>query len=310
VTLPGIDRMAVAMPALTPVASLVEEAGMGCEAIRVLHGNGLSAVPVAEPGDFLQFALSSVKLLLAERPGVESSIRFVLLAHSSPLLCPGHVGLLAGLVAGTGVPDAASFAITGQPCAILHTAVRCGLDLLQDYPDRESSILVVGVDRANHAAERLFFGSAMGDASVALLLGRRTERRRVVGSFQHTELHASEGEWSAPEQIQAFRERNPLLVRSAVEGCLAQAGHSLSDVQAIIPHTPYLSIWDVMAGLLRFPRERILTDYIGETGHLSSNDSFVHFCRAEQEGRVQPGDLVLLVNPGFGGSRGCTLIRA
>ncbi|WP_371821593.1 3-oxoacyl-[acyl-carrier-protein] synthase III C-terminal domain-containing protein [Catellatospora sp. IY07-71] len=69
-------------------------------------------------------------------------------------------------------------------------------------------------------------------------------------------------------------------------------------------------MWDTVANLLRYPRERIVTDFIRHTGHLSSNDTFVHYHRARMDRRVDDGDLVLLVNPGFGGSQGCTLIRA
>ena len=69
-----------------------------------------------------------------------------------------------------------------------------------------------------------------------------------------------------------------------------------------------MMIWDTVAELLRFPRERIMTDYLNETGHLNSNDSFVHYIRAVDEGKIQDGDLVLLINPAFGGTRGCTLI--
>lgn len=303
----GIDGIAVALPALRPVANLVDAVGLGAETTVALHDNGLRAIPVAETGAFVDFALQSVEILFAKHPEVRTDVSLVLLAHSAPLLCPGDSDLLGALLERAGLHGAVSFAFAGQPCAVLHTAVQWGLDALNDSGD--SAVLVLGVDRANHPSERLFFGSAMGDASVALLLGRRSERRRIVGSYQHTELHASEGEWSDPAAIQTFRERNLMLIRSAIERCLERAGRRLDELAAIVPHTPYLSIWDAMAGLLRYPRERILTEYIAETGHLSSNDSFVHFHRAQLDGRIQPGDLVLLINPGFGGSRGCTLIR-
>lgn len=303
----GIDGMAVTLPALQPVDDLVVAAGLGSDRAKTLRDNGLLAVPVAEPGAFVDFAVRSVEALFAEHPQERPRVRLVLLAHSSPLLCPGDTDLLGALLEHAGLRGAVCFAFAGQPCAVLHTALQWGLDALRDTD--EDAALVLGVDRANHPAERLFFGSAMGDASVALLLGRGLERRRIVGAYQDTELHASEGEWSAPAAIQAFRRRNPLLIRSAIEACLERAGHCLDDLAAIVPHTPYLGIWDAMAGLLRYPRHRILTDYIAETGHLSSNDSFVHYHRAQLDGRVRPGDLVLLVNPGFGGSRGCTLIR-
>jgi 3-oxoacyl-[acyl-carrier-protein] synthase-3 len=68
-------------------------------------------------------------------------------------------------------------------------------------------------------------------------------------------------------------------------------------------------IWDIVSELLRFPRSKIMTDYIEDTGHLNSNDSFVHYARAVTDSRLRPGDIALLVNPGFGGTRGCTALR-
>ena len=303
----GIDGIAIALPPGRLVSDLADSVGFGADTASTLRGNGLSAVPVAETGPFVDFALESVDRILADFPDARADVRLVLLAHSAPLLTPGDGNILADLIERTGLDSAISFAFTGQPCAVLHTAVHWALSALDDEAD--GSALVIGADRANHPEERFFFGSAMGDASVALLLGRRSERGRILGGHQHTELHASEGEWSAPAAIAAFRERNPLLIRSGIERCLEQAGCTLDELAAIVPHTPYLRIWDTVANLLRYPRERIVTDYIGDTGHLSSNDSFVHFHRATLNGHINPGDLVLLVNPGFGGSRGFTLIR-
>jgi 3-oxoacyl-[acyl-carrier-protein] synthase-3 len=303
----GIDAMAVALPASQPIEELANAAGLGQEVIRTVHDNGLRSVPVARPGSFAEFAAQSAELLFSMNPQARTNISLVLLAHSSPLVCPADSDLLGEILDRVGITRAISFALTGQPCAVLHAAVQWGLDTLGDR--KESAVLVLGVDRANHPRERMFFGSSMGDASVALLLGRGCPRRRIVGTYQHTELYASEGELSPPEAIQAFRECNPLLIRSAIEQCLTRAGYGLDDLTAIIPHTPYVTIWNVMADLLRYPRERIWTNYIAETGHLSSNDSFSHFYRAQVEDRLHVGDLVLLINPGFGGSRGCTLIR-
>ncbi|BCJ75196.1 hypothetical protein CS0771_47400 [Catellatospora sp. IY07-71] len=221
----GIDGLAVALPAGQRVTDLAATVGLGTDKTSALQSNGLVAVPVAKPGPFIDFALKPVEMLLAKSPDVLADVRLVLLAHSAPLLVPGDSDLLADLTDRAGLGGTVSFAFSGQPCAVLHTAIQWALTALE--ADAEGSALVVGVDRANHPAERFFFGSAMGDASVALLLGRRSGRNRIVGGHQYTELYASEGEWSAPAAIAAFRERNPLLIRAAIERCLERAGHTL-----------------------------------------------------------------------------------
>jgi 3-oxoacyl-[acyl-carrier-protein] synthase-3 len=173
----------------------------------------------------------------------------------------------------------------------------------------DCAVIVLGADRAQHPAERFFFGSVMGDAAIALAMGRRSSRLRVLNISQHSEILATEGELSDQDAIQRFRERNPLLIRHIILRCIEEVGYTLDDVAAIVPHTPYTMIWDVMASLLDYPREAILTEDIGVTGHMNSNDSMVHLLRAIERGRLLTGDLVVLINPGFGGTRGCTLIR-
>ena len=83
----------------------------------------------------------------------------------------------------------------------------------------------------------------------------------------------------------------------------------LNDIKYIFPHTPYTQIWDIMAKILDYPRERIWTNYIEETGHLNSNDSFYHYLKAIEQRIVKKDDVVLLLNNGFGGSRGSTILK-
>ena len=173
----------------------------------------------------------------------------------------------------------------------------------------ESGILLLGADQAYSVKERIFFGSAMGDAAVAGFLSRGAMHNRVLASVSQCEVIAYEGEMSPQEDIARFRKLNPLYIRHAIETCLKKGGVELKDLAFMVPHTPYTMIWDTVAELLRFPRERILTNYLSETGHLNSNDSFVHYIRAVREELIHDGDLALLVNPAFGGTRGCTLLR-
>jgi 3-oxoacyl-[acyl-carrier-protein] synthase-3 len=198
-------------------------------------------------------------------------------------------------------------AVSGQPCSVIHFVVQLAGAWLEAVP--EGDVLVLGVDKARSAEERVFFGSTMGDAAIAMLITRRAARHRVMACISQTYSLTFAGENSPPEDIARFRQENPHRIRMAVQQALAEAGMQLGDVSYIIPHTPYTLIWDVTAELLRFPRERILTDYLSETGHLNSNDVFVHFERALREGKISSGQIVVLISPGFGGTRGCTIIR-
>lgn len=302
----GLLAMGTALPPRRSVEELAQEAGYDEAMVERLLAGGLREVPIAPPGSLAALAAVAAEPVV-DRVGPHRIGAFVL-AHSMPSVAPVDTPFLEDIAQRANVPPVPSIAVSGQPCAILHAALKLAGAWSRTLP-ADQCVLLIGADRAYTPRQRIFFGSAMGDAAVALAVSRHTDEHRVLASFHHTNVLATCGELSPWEKIAAFREQNPMLIRSALVSCLAQAGRTLDDVALIVPHTPYLSIWDAVARLARFPRERILTDYIGETGHLNSNDSFVHYDHAVRENRVKPGELALLVNPGFGGTRGCTLIR-
>lgn len=291
---------------LKPVDQIVIDAGYDSAMVKRVREGGLRFVPVSDrqPGELLQKALER----LLGHPGCsERKIGGVLVAHSRPQWDLEVGTALDWALRANGLGSVPKLTVSGQPCAILHFALRLGC-LWARRLGSEAGVAVVGIDVATSVADRVYFGSVMGDAAVAGLLSSSSEEHIVLASYTDTQLVAVHGERSSAEDIQRFRQINPLAIRSAVLRCLDGAGLSLDDLRWIVPHTPYTMIWDTIAPLLEFPREKILTSYIGETGHLNSNDSLAHYIRAVNEGIIESGDYVMLVNPGFGGTRGCTLM--
>lgn len=305
----GFEQLVHEMPSQpVEVDILAREAGFGDEMVTRLHSGGLRRVPVGDGRPLPALVRRAVVRLAAVTPNLSDRTRGIVFSHSVPLLAPADVPFLALCLDGQGLDRVPRVAVRGQPCAILHMAVQLAGYWLRDIP-KNCGILLLGADQAYSANERIFFGSAMGDVAVAGFITCEAVRNRVLASVSQCEIIAYEGEVSPEQDIARFRKLNPLYIRHAIETCLKQGGVELEDLTLIVPHTPYMMIWDTMAELLQFPRERILTDYLSETGHLNSNDSFVHYIRAVHEGRIRDGDLALLINPAFGGTRGCTLIR-
>ena len=305
----GFEGIVYEMPTqLVEVDILVQQAGFGDEMVTRLHNGGLRRVPVNEGGPLPTLVRKAIAKLAATVPDLARRTQGVIFAHSSPLLAPADTPFLDMCLDGFGLEHIPRVGVGGQPCAILHMAVQlCGY-WLKSAPNH-SGILLIGADQAYAAEERIFFGSAMGDVAVAGFITSEATRNRVIASVSQCEVIAYEGEASPAPEILRFRALNPLYIRQAIQTCLDMGGVELGDLTFIVPHTPYTMIWDTVAEKLPFPRERILTDYLCDTGHLNSNDSFVHYVRAVREGRLRMGDLALLVNPAFGGTRGCTLIR-
>jgi 3-oxoacyl-[acyl-carrier-protein] synthase-3 len=291
------------------VENLAKEAGYGDDMLTRLHDNGLRTVPVnqSRPLDYL--VNKAVGKLISRIPDLAERTYGIMLAHSLPILAPTCIPFLSLCIKGYKMDNKKRVAITGQPCCILHKAVQTSICWLKDQP-LGSGILLIGADQAYSAEERIFFGSAMGDVAVAGFITNNADRNIILSSVSETDIIAYEGEMSPREDIEKFRESNPMFIRHAIESALKEANLTLSEIKYIIPHTPYKMIWDVMSQLLRYPRSSILDKYIEDTGHLNSNDAFCHYVRACDEKLIVPGDTVLLVNPGFGGTRGCTVIKA
>lgn len=198
--------------------------------------------------------------------------------------------------------------VTGRPCSIIHFGIEVAAkhQLLQP----KSTVIVLGADVARTTDDRFFFGSAMGDSAVGLVLGDEPVFGHLLAVLSTHHVIAPNGTASSQEEIQRFRAQNPTAIRATITAALDSAGLRWDDLAAIVPHTPYRAIWDTIATLCRFPRARILDDELPHTGHLNSNDVLVHFAAAMRHGRLNAGDVAALVSPGFGGTRGCTLIRS
>lgn len=290
------------------IEDLVTEAGYGADMIERLQQGGLRFIPQNIDCTLDKLINKAILKIKNKIPDFEKRIKGVILAHSLPFLAPANIPFFDYCFKNTNLENTPRIAISGQPCSILHQAVQISMSWLSKE-ENDCGILLIGADQANSPQERIFFNSAMGDAAFVGIISQNANNNLILSSVTETEIIACEGEMSAQKDIQEFRAKNPSLIRHCIESALDEAKIAVNDVRYIITHTPYHSIWDLMASLLRIPREKILDDYIVDTGHLNSNDSFCHYIRACNEKRLCKDDIAVLINPGFGGSRGCTVIR-
>ena len=168
-------------------------------------------------------------------------------------------------------------------------------------------IWVVGADKAYSNRERCFFGTVMGDSAVALAIKASSDQHLVLGSYVNTHVYAANGELSKEEAISTYRAQTTLLLREAYQRCLDSAG--VESVDYIAPHTPNHRVWDAFAEATGVDRSAILDRGLCDTGHMNSHDSYFHYFRACEQGQRKKGERVMLINPGFGGTQGCTLIQ-
>lgn len=295
-----------ASPTPTDVVALAEEAGLPAKELERLHDNGLRKVPVSPVGTP---ALVAEAVDAAVATGWNPATCTTAVVTHSLALGETDFATVVALVDHRcpGLPRR-PLVVSGRPCSILHLGIELARTALVGAPGG-STALVVGADVAPTTDDRFFFGSAMGDAGVALVLGGEPRLGTVLSTASDTHVLASEGARSTDEDIARFRAENATAVRAVIEEALADAGVTWDELAAIVPHTPYHAIWDAVATLCRFPRDLVLDDGVARTGHLNSNDVLVHYASGVEDGRIRPGDVVALVSPGFGGTRSCTVVR-
>ena len=304
----GFERLVYHVPANSiEIEELASQAGYAEDMVARLHSGGLRKVPVDDDKPLYYLVRKALDLLLEHEYHDIEQIQGVVLAHSIPIIAPTDTPFLRLCLENTDLKEVAGFTISGQPCSILHFAVRAACNWLKEMSE-DAKVIVIGADKAYSPNDRIYFGAAMGDVVVAGIISRKSPDNRILACVSQTEVIAYNGEDSHEDDILLFRKLNPFYIRSAIETCLRKGGITLGELKWIMPHTPYTMIWDTIGELIQFPRERIFTGYISETGHFNSNDSFAHYIRASIEGLIRPGDTALLVNPGFGGTRGCTLL--
>jgi len=96
-------------------------------------------------------------------------------------------------------------------------------------------------------------------------------------------------------------------IDSAVSRVLEQCGRSADDINLLIPHQANLRIIDSACQRFDIPRERVMVN-IEKYGNTSSASVPIALDEALTQGRVRPGDLVVLVAFGAGLSYGAVAL--
>lgn len=261
---------------------------------QIIKANGLRKVYVEND----RTAVSMIQEVFYQ---FKESPDYIIIAHSLPYLM-GKDKLCANM---RKIP---LINMSGTPCCIMHQAVQNAVELIKNK--RYRKILIIGADKCYANYERIFFGTAMSDSVVGIMLSDSRENDIICGTKLNTWIIASNGVYSEEDTIKRFRRSNATFIKNIIFECLEENGFALSDLEYVICHTSNQGIWDQVSVLTKIPRSNFLDINITQTGHMNSNDSFYHYMNLKERGIIKQGKLVALVNPGFGGSQGCTLIRS
>ena len=201
----------------------------------------------------------------------------------------------------------------GAACTAFVTALSVGTSLIES--GRAETVLVVGADALSRFTDfdDKRTAALFGDGAGAIVLGN--QEGGGVGPF----VFGSDSELA--EAIIARRD-DPVLrmdghtTFNAAGAALVQstrdavelAGLTLDDVDLFVYHQANARITKAVAEKLELPMERV-ADYIADIGNTSAASIPLALAMAREEGRLHPGDTVLVAAVGAGFTWGGTVLE-
>lgn len=167
-------------------------------------------------------------------------------------------------------------------------------------------VLLIGAETMSSIVDWDDRGTAIlfGDGAGAVVLERGEGPGRLLGfdlgsdgSLRHI-LEADHGGTIHMDGPEVFRRAVRIMVESA-EAALERAGATVADVALFVPHQANTRIIDSAVAKLGVPTDRV-ANVLATTGNTSAGSIPIALAHAADAGRLQAGDLVLMVGFGAG----------
>jgi 3-oxoacyl-[acyl-carrier-protein] synthase-3 len=307
----AIAAVAMAAPAWrVSNAELAEQ--LGVDEAWIAKRTGTRERPWAKPGERLsEFAARAGTEALARAGVAATDLDLVLVATSSAdEITPNAAPLVAGLV---GAERAGAFDV-GSACTgwLAALAMACG----QIESRRAKHALVVGADFLSKFLDLSDRDTAplFADGAGAVVVSR-TERAQ--GRIGPVVLHADHGGANlirlerggriAMDGRETFRAAVSRLADVTIEA-LDASGRALEEIDLFVYHQANSRIIRAVGQRLDLPAERVV-DYVDRFANSSTATVPIALSTAEAEGRLKPGDRVLLAAFGGGFTWGATVVE-
>lgn len=176
-------------------------------------------------------------------------------------------------------------------------------------------ILVIGSDVMSRITDQEDRGTAVlfGDGAGAVLLEATDGAGQLLGwdlgsdgSARHI-LYADHGAYTEMDGKEVFRRAVRVMVSSSLRA-LEAAHVSAADVKLVVPHQANVRIIEAACKRLAIPTERAAL-VLGHTGNTSAGSIPLALADAADGGRLDDGDIVLVVGFGAGMSWASAVLR-
>ena len=227
-----------------------------------------------------------------------------------------------------GAAEIPAYDLGGSGCAGFLQAVDVARSRVREAPERR--ILVIGVELLSRLMNWSDRATCVlfGDGAGAVVVGASDSAAEIL-----TVVTGTDGSQAEILGLEIGGTRRPFSTTNAPEGQLeivmhgqrvfreavrrmtaasrqavARAGLHLADVDLVVPHQANRRILDAVGRALDLPAEKVFVNvqHVGNTGSASVP---IALTQAHREGRIQPGDLVLLTSFGAGFHWGAVLVR-
>jgi 3-oxoacyl-[acyl-carrier-protein] synthase III len=247
-----------------------------------------------------------------------ASVDLLIVATVTPdMAFPSSSALLADML---GMPDAAAYDLSAGCTGFVYAIAQAHAMLAAGLAHRA---LVVGGDVLSKILDWTDRSTLVlfGDGAGAVMLERVDE-----GGFLGFELGADGGgganlwlpgsgsrTFEDPDRFvkmngrEVFKFATRVMVTSA-EAILAECGKSVEDIDVYVPHQANVRIIDHAAKKLGFAEEKTIVN-VHKYGNTSSGSIPLALADAADDGRLEPGKLVLLTGMGAGLTWGSALIE-
>ena len=273
--------------------------------------------------NFSDMAIVAARRALAAANLDADQIDLILLGSlTMDSLCPNTASLVQNAI---GAHNAASIDLNSACTGFLY-GLHIGTSLIRSGAHRK--ILVIGGEFISHYmnwARRdvaVLFGDACGavvleagEAPSGLIASRIGCEVDTSAAIQITNLGSAYSRLNEDFLYLGWNFEGQEVFKRAIKGMsfacedvLQQAGLKITDIDLMVPHQANQRILDALARRLGMPEERIMVN-VQRYGNTSAGTIPVALTEALEEGRIKPGDYVLMASFGAGLTWGAALVR-
>ena len=192
------------------------------------------------------------------------------------------------------------------------------------------TVLVVGAEKLSSIVDQTDRSTVIlfGDGAGAAVLRRATDDRGMLATYLGADgdlaslLYIPAGGSSEPLDETVIREKRHLMqmagrevfkaavlaMSRSTDEAIRRAGLSPDDIDLLVPHQANMRIIEATAKYAKIPMSKVFVN-VDRYGNTSSASIPLALVQAQEEGRLQPGMIVMLVSFGAGFTWGSVVLR-